>query len=676
MLMGSSYLVWFNASNILFLLISTHGIATEISYHEHCSYIVPESPITAPEFASLPFPPFQKGYCDGGDRILNPNPSNHSRDNNKFQSFQLQTKHVFKTDLESVFKVEASLIFHIPITNYNGSFSTRQRSRRLDFSFKGFWSEYTGELCMVGQEYASDCSFAKTCNPLGDNHVGFLPQLLFLSPTECSPDGQSVRFFIEFPISSSYDGFQINPFNPNTKFVGEGTWDWKKNSLHVIACRFTKKNTSLSNSQVSDCSIRMNLRFPTIWSIRNSISISGQIWSNKSVNDIGYFERITIRSTDNNLLGIPGFKYEYIETDKVRKSCSIKKPVKKSGENFQDGYSIEMSFYTGVGNSREEFALGYWTPSLWVIRFFRIAPFDISSSGSTRVEISAEGIYDAETGSLCMVGCRYVGLNNQNWEKDTMDCEIRVNLQFSSLNAKKDGVDITGSIISLRDKSDPLQFESVYVSSTSFHTWRIDMEIFMVLISNTLACNFVMFQLLYVKTHPGVLPFISLLMLVVLTLGHMIVLSLNFEAWFFQNQNRQTVLLGSGGWLEVFVAMVAFVLQFRFFKLLWPSRLVFHKSQKASLITETKACILRNSTEKALAPIFYTGYTLSRMVPHAYDLYRAAHNYADHEADFHSIAWNVSIPLGCIFFAVIPYFRQRFGGRCLVPRLFREVEEE
>ncbi|KAK0601017.1 hypothetical protein LWI29_020587 [Acer saccharum] len=329
-------------------------------------------------------------------------------------------------------------------------------------------------------EYASGCYFAKTCNPLGDDHVGFLLQLMFLSPTECSPDGQSVRFFIEFPNSSSYDGFQINPFNPNTKFVGEGTWDWKKNRLRVVACRFTKKNTSLSNSQV------------------------------------------TFRSTDNNLLEVPGLKYEYI--NRQGKNVMFKeKPVKKSEENFSDGFSIKMSFYTSVRNSREEFASGYWNPISVGDRIFqgssessmtvsksslassglyanisykislilrydvsRIAPFDIYSSGSTQVEISAEGIYDAETGSLCMVGCRYVGLNNQNLENDTIDCEICVNLQFSSLNAKKDGVDITGSIISLRDKSDSLHFESVYVSSTSFNTWRIDMEIFTVLISNTL----------------------------------------------------------------------------------------------------------------------------------------------------------------------------------------------
>ncbi|KAK0600913.1 hypothetical protein LWI29_019520 [Acer saccharum] len=356
-------------------------------------------------------------------------------------------------------------------------------------------------------EYASDCNSAKTCNPLGDDHVGFLPRLMFLSPNECSSDGQSVRFFIEFPNNSSYE----HPFNPNTKFVGEGTWDWKKNSLHVVACQFTKKNTSLSNSQAGDCLVRMNLRFPAIWSIRNSISISGQIWSNKSMNDIGYFERIMFRSTDNNLLGVPGLKYEYTETNKVRMSCSMKKLVEKSRENFPDGYSIEMSFYTSVGNSKEEFASGYWNPvsvcdqifqgssessmpvsksSLASSRLYanisykislnlrydapRIALFDISSSGSMRVEISAEGIYDAETGSLCMVGCRYLGLNNQTSKNDLMDCEIRVNLQFPSLNAKKEGVYITGSISSLRDKSDPVHFESVYVSSTSFYTWRND----------------------------------------------------------------------------------------------------------------------------------------------------------------------------------------------------------
>ncbi|KAH7544141.1 hypothetical protein JRO89_XS15G0115600 [Xanthoceras sorbifolium] len=914
MVMGSSTitssLVWFRLlwlSVFTLLLLSTHCTATEISYNDHCSSILPESTITAPEFASLPFPPFQNGYCDGGVGLFNPNSSRYSLNNHKYLLFQ--TQHVYRTDLDTVFKVEGSLILSIGNINnfvmdmtYAGSFYSPRRSRRssLSFSLKGFWSTYTGELCMVGTsssywqegklrhltavlqlsgvknsstitslvrgtlkslsaaddqsyfepiyllmfpqsnyqytkvsnefenecsvntnvtestslslhlgspicsvlshprntfklEYASDCNSVKSCNPLGDE-VGFLPRVMFLNTIQCSPDGQSMRLLMDFP-NSSYVGF-YHPFNPNTMFIGEGTWDWKKNRLCVVGCRFLNRNSSLSNSQVGDCSIRMNLRFPAIWTIRNSTSITGQIWSNKSANNIGYFKRITFQSTDHNILGVPGLKYVYTENDKVSKSCSVKKPVRKNGENYPDGYSSEMSFDMSVRNSRGEIAWGSSVPisvgdqifqwssgsfmplsssmpasssleantsnsrllnisykislnPLYAAR--RTALFNISSNEYTLVEIFAEGIYDAEIGSLCMVGCRYLGLKNQSLKKDSMDCEIRVNLQFPSLNAKKDGVYITGSISSARDKSDLLHFESVSVSSAAFYgglerqsIWRMDMEILMVLISNTLACIFVVFQLLYVKRHPGVVPFISLLMLVVLTLGHMIILLLNFEALFFRIQNRQTVLLGSGGWLEVqelivrIVTMVAFLLQFRLLQLSWSSRITDQKSQKASWIAEKKAWyvslplylagalisvfvnlgrknkvvgiamhssrglrsyaglvldgflfpqillnIFQNSTEKALSPIFYMGYTLIRLVPHAYDLYRA-HNYvsdfdgsyiyADHRADFYSTAWDVSIPIGCILFAAILYFQQQLGGRCFLPRRFREVE--
>ncbi|AES89200.1 DUF2921 family protein [Medicago truncatula] len=48
------------------------------------------------------------------------------------------------------------------------------------------------------------------------------------------------------------------------------------------------------------------------------------------------------------------------------------------------------------------------------------------------------------------------------------------------------------------------------------------MEIIMVLISTTLACVFVGLQLYHVKKHPNVLPFISVFMMSILTLGHMI----------------------------------------------------------------------------------------------------------------------------------------------------------
>lgn len=99
----------------------------------------------------------------------------------------------------------------------------------------------------------------------------------------------------------------------------------------------------------------------------------------------------------------------------------------------------------------------------------------------------------------------------------------------------------------------------------------------MVLISNTLACIFVGLQLFHVKKNPDVLPFISIVMLTVLTLALVIPLVLNFEA-LFVSSNRQNVFFGSGGWLEVnevlvrAITMVAFLLQFRLLQQTWSAR--------------------------------------------------------------------------------------------------------
>ncbi|KAK4837903.1 hypothetical protein QYF36_009413 [Acer negundo] len=232
----SSSLVWFNAF-LLFLLISTHGIATEISYYS--SRVTHHS--TRIRF--LAFSSFSKGYSDGGDRILNPNPSNYL----SLTITSLIRGTLSSVDDQSYFEPISILMF--PEKNYQYT-KTSNEFENVAESSTSLSLDMVRSICSVlafpinkfRLEYAGCCNFAKTCNPLGDDHVGFLPQLMFSSPTECSPDGQSVRCFIEFPNSSSYDGFQINPFNPNAKFVGEGTWYWKKIRLSVVACRFTKKN--------------------------------------------------------------------------------------------------------------------------------------------------------------------------------------------------------------------------------------------------------------------------------------------------------------------------------------------------------------------------------------------------------------------------------------------------
>lgn len=91
----------------------------------------------------------------------------------------------------------------------------------------------------------------------------------------------------------------------------------------------------------------------------------------------------------------------------------------------------------------------------------------------------------------------------------------------------------------------------------------------MVLISNTLACVFVCFQL-YVKKYPSSLAYMSLIMLVMLTLGYMIPLVLNFEAL---SMGKRNAMPSSPEWIEVnkvfarVVTLVAFLLQFRLLQL-------------------------------------------------------------------------------------------------------------
>jgi len=106
----------------------------------------------------------------------------------------------------------------------------------------------------------------------------------------------------------------------------------------------------------------------------------------------------------------------------------------------------------------------------------------------------------------------------------------------------------------------------------------MDVEVMMALISTTLSCVFVGLQLNKVKKEPNLLPFISLIMMSILTLGFMIPLVLNFEALLTQNPNNTMRVFRNNGWLEVneisvrLITMVAFLLQFRLLYLTWSAR--------------------------------------------------------------------------------------------------------
>ncbi|KAL2247525.1 UNVERIFIED_CONTAM: hypothetical protein Sindi_2604800 [Sesamum indicum] len=653
-------------------------------------------------------------------------------------------------------------------------------------------------------EYAADCKGSQHCSPLGGAN-GFLPGFLSLQPIQCSGDERRLRYLAMFQNTSYVD----MSFGLDSTLIGEAVWDDKNHQLVLVACRVLNPVSDLG-STVGDCMFRLTLRYPSIWTIRNDTQIVGQLWSNRSVEDSGYFRNIDVRSYDDHLVVFPWLRYEYTELERARGSCTVKKTGKK-GSVYPDGHSYDMRFDMSVKNAKgKQFAWGSAVPvsvgdQLYETRNMLVAvdsvafapgfaaisepemsankgPLNISyrisinpypeveSSDLFRalnrsmnlqhvVEITAEGVYSAETGFLCMVGCRKLLSHDQNSRSISRDCEILVEVEFAALNGKTDGR-TKGTIRSTRAKDDPLHFEDLSMSSSVFYTemaeqsiWRIDLEITMVLVSNTFSCIFVVLQLLHVKRNPEALSCISLVMLVILSMGYMIPLVLNFEALFLGSHNKQTLLLSTGGWVEAnevsvrVITMVAFLLQIRLVQMVWTAKRN-NSNEKGSWTAEKKAVavslptyicgglltllvnwtrnrygyqvdsssynvlkrhslwgdlrsyaglildgfllpqvllnVFMGSAEKALSHPFYVGISAVRLVPHAYDQYRA-HNYpasyvngtyyyANPTADFYSTAWDVIIPCGVIALAVIVFLQQRRGGRWILPQRFRELE--
>ncbi|CAI8593113.1 unnamed protein product [Vicia faba] len=644
---------------------------------------------------------------------------------------------------------ETISVMMFPKANYSYSLDSKEAENDFPFEKKGLsLNRFSSSFCSfplsrairrLQLEYTHECNSSENCTPMTTDQ---LPYMMSLKVTECSQENKH-RLKVMMVFSNKSDYWVEKGFNPKTMLIGEGWWDEKRNSLCVVACHcigITK--SSLNEARIGDCSVRLSLRFPSVWSIKNTNNIVGQIWSKKSTNDPNYFKMITFRNFENDRVGYRATKYEYSQLERVKKSCPAhNKILKNKGRTrFPDGYSNDMRFDMSVRDreSHRRIAFGFSNPLSvgdqvydidqnnnlpvsdssftaesprpmviilnngsvnsfnisYKITMFSNSSFEDRNSmfnlSSYRVKISAEGIYDARTGTLCMIGCRDLNSIAGTEITDYVDCEILLKFHFPSLD-ENNGSYIQGSIESTRKKSDPLYFQSLEVSSSTIYSetaikavWRMDMEIIMVLISTTLSSVFVGLQLYHVKKLPNVLPLISTFMMSILTFGHMIPLVLNFEALLAQNPNNKNFVFGYVGWLEVneitvrIIIMIAFLLQFRLLQLTWLSRKT-SESEANLWIAERKATyvtfplyaagllisllsklrndgfqeysswenmksygglvldsflvpqvilnLVSNMNENVLSRSFYFGTTFVRLLPHGYDLYRAR-NYA------------------------------------------------
>ncbi|ONK67099.1 uncharacterized protein A4U43_C06F15700 [Asparagus officinalis] len=563
-------------------------------------------------------------------------------------------------------------------------------------------------------EYERGCS-AEKCSPFSTE---FLPSFMNLNVIHTTEEGK-VHMYIGFSNGSarSYGNFLV----PGNSLVAEGYWDLEKKLLCLLACPviITKENSK--NSFVGDCTIGLSFWFPGIFTIKDRSNIAGRIWSLKGDSDPGYFGSISFRSLGGNIDVLPGAKYEYTKTHSMMTTCSSTKVVNYRNERYPNENSVEdLRFDLYVRPDNGSSMWGYATPLSIGDRFYGFSFSGISSDvyffgknhsssqsllnvsytisyrsyNSLRTYISAEGVYNSRTGKFCMIGCK---LPEESYAED---CKIQISIQLSPLkmnneehvirNSSGSTRHLNGTIWSTRKKSDPLYFGPLEISSYGMYSIeametvaRMDMEIIMVIISLTFSCIFNVLQIFHVRKNHGVLPSISITMLVVLTLGHMVPLVLNFESLFVLKQRRNNVTL-SGGWLEVnevivrVMTMVAFLLQLRLLQLVWTARssnesktgiwigewkvlrfclpfylaggliawFVHSKTYETQggrmiwtalisyvglildgfLLPQIIVNVISNSKDKALTPIFYMGTTAVHALPHLYDVYRA-HNY-------------------------------------------------
>ncbi|CAO2178783.1 unnamed protein product [Urochloa humidicola] len=395
--------------------------------------------------------------------------------------------------------------------------------------------------------------------------------------------------------------------------VADGFWDASRSRLCMRACRVTTATSGQSGAEelaVSECgNIGVSFWFPAVWSVRDRSVVAGMIWNTTGGDGDGDASAgvISVSKTGGYRGNMSDIKYNYTLVKEAKKHYSVPARGKERKGSFP-GNSSYRDFAFGFSLKNQGRLPGYAWPVtigsalvqgntliadaafaaevvknkqrlLNVSYGLRYYVMNSSANSHQLRRISAEGVYDTKTGSLCMVAC-------QKLVNGSSDCEMLVTFQFAPMDATSRERAV-GTISSLRNKTDPLFFEALefvgddgmYVVQEAETITRMDMESIMLVGSMLLSCIFTALQLRHVKHHPEALPATSTTMLAVLAIGYAIPLVLNLEDASGDNGRRQYfVRLASGGLLELnglvlrLTTVVALALQLRLLYLAMSSR--------------------------------------------------------------------------------------------------------
>ncbi|KAI5078118.1 hypothetical protein GOP47_0007942 [Adiantum capillus-veneris] len=580
------------------------------------------------------------------------------------------------------------------------------------------------------------------------------------------------QFQLEHLFQSASDVFSV-----------EGVWNASTGQLSALACYLEGVTNSSLLFDSRDCDLSISLQFPTTLALTFRYSVIGQV-VRKAGSTLTPFKPFLFTGHMDITYGSIGWgrsplKLEYAYTPETitqagsqcqasglggskRSKIGRRKLKYPDGQTFVDlGFQAIMKDSLGLTSeayfspvSVDKRTNLYFNPSLGVVTGVVVSnkksslnvSFDINFYvhgdsfkpiiNTTSHRFSAEGVYKPKTGLLCLIACRPLAFSKvQNASKlydGDKDCEMHITVQYPPTNpGYLDKPQISGRIISSRVPKDILFFSPVTITSGAIFYQeqaanslvQIDFEIIMGIISLTMAVLFIGLQLRHVKNNPKVLPQISLLTLLVLTLGHLIPLVLNFEA-IFSSRSRQSILQWSGGWLEInevivrLMTMVVFLMLVRLLHRTWVSKSELAGSEgpwhmekgpfRVCLITYGLAGLIAaivygvkgsnfldvlkgfaglaidfflfpqvvgnyvwEVQGTVLSSSFYMGMTFVRTLPHVYDVVRKLeffairdrrYYYANPTWDFYSNAWDVVIPCGGMLFAVLVFCQQRYGG--------------
>ncbi|KAM0855819.1 hypothetical protein ACQ4PT_049527 [Festuca glaucescens] len=565
---------------------------------------------------------------------------------------------------------------------------------------------------------------------------------MHINQMQCTADG-AVRAYMVF--SNDTRSTRRVRYHRQRRFlvdeeaaVDDGQWDSDRGVLCLRACRVVCSAPSALVVREHECGIRMSFWFPAVWTLRDRSTVAGMLWistqgttgnNDDAALTSGAISASSIDVTDNHKINFTDVKYNYNDTmlEEARKHyLKINKEKIKGSDSFPANYTyrdFEFRYHEHEVGRGDAYPV---TIGSVMVHGERLAADDSFSehpmvdskhnllnvsydihhhappddwmrptNGSYSVtlqerRISAEGVYDPKRGLLSM---------------------------FASLEARGQGHG-RGVISSLRERTDRLFFEKtdiylygMYSNELSEAISRMDLESIMLVASTTLSCVFTVLQILHTKKNPEAARATSITMLVILALGFLTPLVLNFEAMFKSRRSRyfaysmadqttpspaavERIVLEICLPLYMLGAVLAAIVHVINVRAATEDPIVVRIGREAATIWEDLVSYaglildgfllpqvilnasLAGSGVRAISPWFYIGCTMNRVMPHVYDVVRGqifepsinpSDLYASPRGDLFGVAWDIVIPCGAALLAVLLFLQQWLRGTASLP---------